>query len=290
MKSLGKFKQSGSMRKSLGILLIVGSLILCAVIAGCTSPITTPPATTVKTTPVPTPAVTAPTQLVEYKGCPVVTNDLYNQREDMTFTGLRGYKFAEIFLTCNKTSPCYNTAGLNIMDDPKDSVPDSLLANFSIEAVATQYQVPSAYLNGPKIWMLDDMVIPTGVQVRDFDGIKARWMAYSDEAGQTTPYVPFTIERASTFNWNKGKLAYILDDPSGTPWILKSYNPKYVNESDLNTLDKKLKLPQGWKFRVVTLKEDLIEVPVNGTAWLVIDELQGVYDKAQAGTGMNYTP
>ena len=123
--------------------------------------------------------------VVEYKGCPVVTNDLYNQREDMTFTGLRGYKFAEIFLTCNKTSPCYNTAGLNIMDDPKDSVPDSLPANFSIEAVATQYQVPSAYLNGPKIWMLDDMVIPTGVQVRDFDGIKARWMAYSERSPRT---------------------------------------------------------------------------------------------------------
>ena len=90
--------------------------------------------------------------------------------------------------------------------------------------------------------------------------------------------------------WNKGTLAHFLDDPSGTPWILKSQNSKYGNESDLTTLDKKLKLPQGWKFRVVTVKEDLIEVPVNGTAWLVIDEKQGVWDKAQAGTGMNYTP
>jgi hypothetical protein len=264
-------------------------------IAGCTTPTTTPPATTVATpvpttaAPVKTPVVTA-TQLVEYKGCPVVTNDLYNTRSNMTFTGLRGYRFAEIFLTCDKTSPCYNTAGLNIGADPKDSVPDSLLANYSNEVVAAQYQVPSVYFNGPKIWMFDEMVIPTGDQIRDFDGIKARWMAYSDEAGQTKPYEAFTIGRASTFNWNKGKLAYILDDPNGTPWIMKSYNPKYVNASDLSTLDKKLKLPAGWKFRVVTLPADLIEVPVNGTAWLVQDEFQGVYDKALAGTGMNYTP
>jgi len=41
---------------------------------------------------------------------------------------------------------------------------------------------------------------------------------------------------------------------------------------------------------MVPVKEDLIVVPVNGTAWLVINEKQGVWDKAQAGTGTNYTP
>ena len=36
MKLFGKLIKSGSMRKSLGILLIASSLILCIVIAGCT--------------------------------------------------------------------------------------------------------------------------------------------------------------------------------------------------------------------------------------------------------------
>jgi len=261
--------------------LIVISLLL---IAGCTKVLLPPPtATTV------TPVVTAPAQ-VRYPGCPVVTNDDYNQRQEMVFNDVRGYRFAEVFLQCNQTSPCYNTVGLNYMGDRKDSVPDSLLANFSVADVAAQYKVPSVYLNGPKIWMLDSIIIETGEQVRDFDGIKARWMAYSEEAGATKPYEPFTIARTSTFFWDGGKPAYILDDPSGTPWVLKSYNPKYVSDSDLNTLDKKLDLPQGWKFRVVTLPADLIETPVNGTAWIMHDELMGVWDKALAGTGMNYTP
>jgi hypothetical protein len=220
----------------------------------------------------------------------VVTNDRYNKREDMTFTDLRGYRYAEIFLNCDTTSPGYNTVGRNIMVDPKDSVPDSLLETFSTEAVAAQYQVPGASLKGPRIWVFDTMVIPLGVQVRDFDGIEARWTAYSDKAGPTTPYVPFTVERSSTYHWNTGKPAYILDDPSGTPWILTSYNPEYVSEKDLNNLDKKLNLPPGWRFRVVTLNEDLIEIPMNSTVYSLVDELQGVWDQAKAGTGVNYTP
>jgi hypothetical protein len=266
-----------------GLFAIILIMISLAV-AGCTSQTT--PAEASKT-----PTVTATPKTVDDTGCAVVLNDRYNSRADMYFSDLRGYRFAEVFLLCGDTSSCYNTAGLNTnMDSPKDSVPDSLIANFSEEEVAAQYHVPGVYLNGPKIWMLDSMVIPTGEQVRDFDGIKARWMAYSEKSEDTQPYTEFSISRQSTFNWNKGKPAYILDDTSGTPWILKSYNPDFVSESDLNTLDQKLNIPAGWKFRVVTLPEDLIEIPVNGTAYLIQDELMGVWDKATIDGGMNYQP
>jgi hypothetical protein len=49
------------------------------------------------------------------------------------------------------------------------------------------------------------------------------------------------------------------------------------------------KLPEGWKVRVKTLEEDLIEKPEGGVATIMKDEFFNVYDKT--GPGMsNYTP
>ena len=49
------------------------------------------------------------------------------------------------------------------------------------------------------------------------------------------------------------------------------------------------KLPEGWKVRVKTLEEDLIEKPEGGVATIMSDEFFNVYDKT--GPGMsNYKP
>jgi hypothetical protein len=49
------------------------------------------------------------------------------------------------------------------------------------------------------------------------------------------------------------------------------------------------KLPEGWKVRVKTLEEDLIEKPEGGVATIMKDEFFNVYDKT--GPGMtNYKP
>lgn len=49
------------------------------------------------------------------------------------------------------------------------------------------------------------------------------------------------------------------------------------------------KLPPGWKFRVKTLEQDLIEKPQGGVAILMPDEFFNTYDKT--GPGMtNYKP
>ena len=49
------------------------------------------------------------------------------------------------------------------------------------------------------------------------------------------------------------------------------------------------KLPPGWKFRVKTLEQDLIERPKGGVATIMPDEFFNMYDKT--GPGMtNYKP
>lgn len=40
------------------------------------------------------------------------------------------------------------------------------------------------------------------------------------------------------------------------------------------------KLPPGWRCRVVTLQQDLIETPRGGVATIMSDEFFNVYDKA----------
>ena len=48
--------------------------------------------------------------------------------------------------------------------------------------------------------------------------------------------------------------------------------------ADLPTLDKKLKLPAGWKYRVKVLEQDLTIHAINGVARIVQDDLEGTYN------------
>lgn len=83
-----------------------------------------------------------------------------------------------------------------------------------------------------------------------------------------------------------------MDDPEGTPWVMKSYtNSLYpdLTYENLKTLDKKLRLPPGWTYRVKVLGQDLELRPFKGTARITQDELQNTYDACIEGT-CNYQP
>jgi hypothetical protein len=105
-------------------------------------------------------------------------------------------------------------------------------------------------------------------------------------------YTPTTIKRKSTLIYKKGKPVFILDDPYGTPWIMKSYTnvvDKNLTYEDLPKLGEKLKMPTGWKYRVVVLLQDLIENPVGSVQRIAQDELQNTYDACDEGA-FNYKP
>ena len=86
-----------------------------------------------------------------------------------------------------------------------------------------EYGVKGASLNGPKIWMPDWSDIDMGV-VRDFNGIKAAWVAQLNmekdaSVSESTPYKPMTIARKSAMGWKKGTTVLLLDDAEGNTWI-----------------------------------------------------------------------
>ena len=212
---------------------------------------------------------------------------------------LNGYRYMEFFLVGSVPvdgkimGTCYNTTGRNTTPaDPKDSCPEALVKKLDPAELAKEYHVPRVYINPPRQWLLDWIDIPGGAE-RDFGGIKARWCAVmAMPKGEWKPYTSTTIERKSKFGFNKGQTVYLLDDPEGHTWIMKSFtqavNPQntYAN---LPTVGSRMKMPAGWKLRTKVLDRELILIPESGVARILRDDLDNVYDLIGKGYS-NYLP
>jgi len=222
------------------------------------------------------------------------------------FDDMHRSRFIEIFLahrdakTGQLVAECYNTLFTSSgIPASKDTAPQARVEGLDLARIKTDYGVNGASLNGPKLWLPDWTVIDVGVE-RDFNGIKAAWVAQLDmgsNAGgvsETTPYKPMSIARKSGVGWNKGTTVLLLDDAEGNTWIMKGFQlglePQHTYEHFMAAGTSNFKqLPPGWKVRVKTLEQDLIEVPESGVATIMADEFFNVYDKT--GPGMsNYEP
>ncbi|WP_367026998.1 hypothetical protein ABZN20_05290 [Methylococcus sp. ANG] len=214
---------------------------------------------------------------------------------------LRDLRYCEIFLiggnpvTRNLQGAVYNTSFLN---DPKDSCPDAAWVKVDPESLKRQYDVLGIFKNGPRYWTNDWVYTPIGAE-QSFNGLKARWVTEVSlprdiEVGRkgSTAYKPTTVARNSEMGFEKGKAVFILQDPDGMPWVMKSYsltvdpNLKYA---DLQALGHRLKLPSGWRYRTRILDQDLTIRAVKGVARIVQDDLENTYD-ACFETACSYKP
>jgi len=221
------------------------------------------------------------------------------------FNDTRAHRYTEFFLiggnaiTKHLKANVYNTYGLNNMDNTGDSSPDAMLARVDTDQLKKRYHMIGAFVNGPRLWTLDWIDVPAGVQ-RDFNGLKAAWVAEVDLTGMNlkkkggTAYQPTTVERKTQFGFSAGKPVFILDDPDGQPWVMKSagliVNPNEKFE-ELQDLGSRLKTQPGWRFRVQQLGQELILKPESGVASIVQDELGNTYDLAGPATATtNHKP
>jgi hypothetical protein len=105
-------------------------------------------------------------------------------------------------------------------------------------------------------------------------------------------YKDITVHRNTKFGFNKGTQVYLLDDPDGNTWIMKSasliFDPNQKYE-DLKNLGSRLKPPTGWKFRTVVLTDNLVLTPDNGTAHITQDDIGNTYDRT-GGPYSNFKP
>ena len=221
------------------------------------------------------------------------------------FDNVRGLRFCEVFLiggnaiTKNLKAAVYNTTGLNYRDDGLNSCPDDLVDGLDLAAYKKDYNVLAVYLNKPRFWVYDHLKVPVG-PVREFNGLKGYWMglglipkgANVKKAGWLT-YRKSPIERKTAITFNKGKPAFILDDPEGKPWLMKAFRDSYGQTYEsLAMLGQRYKrLPAGWKFRVAELDRDLVLAPskAGGTATVMQDEFENTFDYLGDGTA-TYLP
>ncbi len=209
------------------------------------------------------------------------------------YDNLRGMRYCEVFLiganlaTETLSADFFNTTDLNNKADPKDTCPAATWAKVDAKSLAKQHGVLSVFKNGPRGWAMDWIELPSG-EVQTFDGLQARWFGHVQlpkgvdlNKKGSSAYKPTEVARKSSMTFNKGTPVFMLEDPSGTPWVMQAYSqivdPKLTYEQ-LGKLGDKLKLAAGWKFRTNVLDQDLTIKAVNGIAHIVQDDLENTYD------------
>jgi len=222
--------------------------------------------------------------------------------ELMRFENLRGNRYAEVFLiggnaiTRNFKAGIYNSAGLNDDAGTGNTAPQALVNGIDIEALKEEYDVLGVYKNAPRIWTLDWIEVNIGRE-RDFNGLKARWVMWLDVPKElikkeSLAYKTLTGKRDTSFGFDKGKPVFILDDPQGDTFVMKSINlyatPDQTYEG-LQTLGARLQLAEGWSYRVEVLDRDLVLKPDNESAVITMDDLGNVYDLV-GGPYSNFKP
>jgi len=248
-------------------------------------------------------AVIVVAAIVLYSKLVVTLPDESASAKPFTFKDVRGHRYTEIFLiggnaiTKDLKANVYNTWGLNGTDTTGDSCPAALLDKVDVKAVKEHYGVLASFKNGPRLWALDWIEVEMGREL-DFGGMKARWVNWLDLKGLSTEpgaaaYKNITVGRHTKFGFDKGKHVFMLDDPEGNSWIMKSFSQiTYPDQKfeEAGTLGSRLKLPPGWKFRAPVLDQDLILTPdQNGIAHITQDDFGNTYDRV-GGPYSNYKP
>lgn len=219
--------------------------------------------------------------------------------------GMHQTRYIEIFLagreakTGDLVAACYNPMfAAGGIPASRDTAPQALVEGIDFDQLKTDYGLLGASLNGPKIWTPDWSEIQIG-RVRDFNGIKAPWVAQLDmkqggAVADVAPYQPMTITRDSRLGWSAGSTVMLLDDAEGNTWIMKGFQlglePRFSYDDFIaNGASYFAHLPAGWTFRVTTLEQELIETPENGVATIMADEFFNVYDRT-GPVQMNFKP
>jgi len=216
---------------------------------------------------------------------------------------LRTVRYCEIFLiggdviTRDLYGEVFNTTELNNEADPQDTCPQPLWAKIDAEALKKRYLALGVYKNGPRGWVNDWFELPISPDVRSFNGLDTRWFmkvelpkGFRPGRSAESAYKTIKAVRSSVMGFVKGQPVFILEDPSGTPWVMHAWSmtvdPKLSN-ADLKNLGSRLKFSPGWKYRVRVLDQDLTIKAVNGIALITQDELENTYDACFEENGEN---
>ena len=225
------------------------------------------------------------------------------QLERLEFDGLMGTRYTEFLIVWGNpmkkefVAGVYNTVGLNTPDGKVgNSSPQDKLDKIDLDAVTDEMKAFSYVLNGPRLWTIDHLGVSAG-RKRDFQGLEANWVMWfpiPDEIreGKDLSYAVMPALRDTDMTVWKGSRVYILDDPDGNSYVMKSAglikDPDQKFE-DLANLGSRLALAPGWKFRTKILDQELVFKTKDGRSFIVQDDIGNTYDRV-GGPYSNYKP
>ena len=215
--------------------------------------------------------------------CPDILNDS-NYTSQVVFDNQRGYEYAEAFVTCpgQANIGIFNTTMYNIRpENSRDSIPNSIFQGYSDNAAQQAYGAVSVYMEETRYWMMDELRIYLGNNVRNLAGLDTHFGAFTNHApgGSTsTAFQYASVTRNSTFQFNAGQPVFILDAPNGYTFVQQSWVLS-AGPFQSPTISNSLTLPSGWKWRTETLTKDLTinGITANGVAnsWKVTQDNLG---------------
>lgn len=195
---------------------------------------------------------------------------------------MRDLRYCEVLLVTRAggetTASVYNTYPLN--DCPSDQ-----WAALDPQAIATQFGVTIALLNGPRHWMINavEKVGETPTEKSQFGGLemyKQATVRIASLAEQTVPYTPSAVNRSTVFTYYAGTQIFQLLSPDGATYVMQSFSQQKdptLSLATLPSLPTKLNLPEGWSFSSRILETDLEIVTVKNPAQVLQDDLGNSY-------------
>ena len=220
----------------------------------------------------------------------------------MEHDGIMGQRYTEFLIVWGNPlkkefiAGVYNTVGQNSPDGKGDTTPQDKLDKVNLKEVEGEMKALSHVLNGPRLWTIDHLGVNAGTN-RDFGELKARWVMWfpiPDEIreGKDLSYYVMDALRDTDMTIWKGSRVYMLEDPDGNRYVMKSASLiKDPNQKfeDLKDLGSRLKLAEGWSFHTRVLDEELVFKTKDGKSFIVQDDIGNTYDRV-GGPYSNYKP
>jgi hypothetical protein len=203
--------------------------------------------------------------------------------------GLRGKPHFEVVIIKRDASGpgavgvCYNTLGL------PDPVPDQQFRDLRADALKAEFGGDGIWLNGPRRAQMDeaDAEVFDGGRVTSVGGIPMQLVAnvripdVRAFAGTRPAYSDTEVERSTTWVFHALQPVHELVSPDGRVYAMQSASllkdPGLAEQ--LPHLGQRLRVPDGWTYRVREPERDLVVQARDGLAHVVLDEFENNYQR-----------
>lgn len=193
---------------------------------------------------------------------------------------LRGKRYGEVLLVSvgadGPQATVYNTFPLN-------DCPAELWSQLDADSLAEEHNAAAALLNGPRYWLMDSIEkdMAGDPETVTFGGIDMIRQATVELTSMNpAPYLPNTVSRNAVFVFDAGEPVFELTDPDGGRWVMQTWSRVVdpdLSYEDLPGLAKRLRLPEGWSYRMRVLDAPLRIDTSSQAAQVLQDDLTNSY-------------